>query len=140
MTRIDFYFNVENKFVQVTELAHKALAKGRRLWVFVPDQAVAEQLEQALSTHLPTAFLPYCRSDHALASETPIVIDWHGDPLLHDDVLMNLCLDTPEFFSRFQGLIELVGTEEADRVAARARFRFYRDRGYDIRAHDIGGG
>ena len=35
-------------------------------------------------------------------------------------------------------LVEIVGTEEADREAARARFRFYRDRGYEIRTHNLG--
>ncbi len=140
MTRIDFYFNVENKFRQVAELADKALTRGRRLWMFVPDEAAALQLEHELATHLPAAFLPHCRSDHVLADQTPILIDWHGDNLLHDDVLINLRPNTPAFFSRFHGLIEIVGIDAADRLAARSRFRFYRDRGYDIRSHDIAGG
>lgn len=140
MTRIDFYFNVENKFQQVAELAATALSRQRRLWVFVSDAEAAVQLEHALCTHQPVAFLAHCRADHVLAAETPIVIDWHGEKLLHDDVLINLRPDCPPFFSRFNGLVEIVGTGEADRMDARGRFRFYRDRGYDIRSHDIAGG
>lgn len=140
MTRIDFYFNVGNKFHQVAELAGKALSRQRRLLVFVPDAGAAAQLEHALWAHLPTAFLPHCRPDHVLAAETPIVIDWRGENLLHDDVLINLRPDCPPFFSRFKGLVEIVGTDDADRMDARGRFRFYRDRGYDIRSHDIAGG
>ncbi len=140
MTRIDFYFNVENKFRHLAELAGQALSRQRRLYVFVPDEAAAAQLEDALWTCVPTGFLPHCRPDHALATETPIVIDWRGDNLTHDDVLINLRPDYPPFFSRFKGLIEIVGTDEADRMGARGRFRFYRDRGYDIRSHDIAGG
>ena len=140
MTRIDFYFNVENKFRYLAELAGSALSRQRRLFVFVPDAEAAGQLEYVLWTQMPTGFLPHCRTDHALAAETPIVIDWRGENLLHDDVLVNLRPDYPPFFSRFKGLIEIVGTDDADRLDARGRYRFYRDRGYDIRSHDIAGG
>jgi DNA polymerase-3 subunit chi len=34
-------------------------------------------------------------------------------------------------------LIEIVSLDEQDRADARERFRFYRDRGYEIRTHDL---
>jgi DNA polymerase-3 subunit chi len=139
VTRIDFYFNVEDRFRQLAELAGQAVSKSRRLFVFVGDAAMAERVEHALWTHVPTGFLPHCRSDHALAAETPIIIDWRGESLLHDDVLINLQPGHPPFFSRFKGLIEIVGQDETDRAQARDRYRFYRDRGYEIRSHDIAG-
>jgi DNA polymerase-3 subunit chi len=33
--------------------------------------------------------------------------------------------------------MEIVTREESDRERARARFRFYRERGYEIRTHDL---
>jgi DNA polymerase III subunit chi len=139
MTRIDFYFNVDHKFRQVADLATLALTRQRRLFVFTPDTAVTEQLEEALWTNTPISFLPHCRATHRLASETPLVIDWSEAPLSHDDVLVNLRPEHPPFFSRFRNLIEIVSPEPEDREAARKRFRFYRDRGYEIRSHDIAG-
>jgi DNA polymerase-3 subunit chi len=62
------------------------------------------------------------------------------DVLVHDEVLVNLREQWPACFSRFLRLVEIVGRDEADRQAARERFRFYRDRGYEIRHHDLGGG
>lgn len=136
MTRIDFYFNVEDKFRQAAELAQVALHKQRRLFMLTSDAEAAVLLETTLWSHPPTGFLPHCRSDHALASETPIVIDWHDQPPPQDDILVNLTATRPAFFSRFKGLVELVGLDEADRVEARARFRYYRDRGYELHTHD----
>jgi len=52
-------------------------------------------------------------------------------------VLLNLRPEWPPFFSRFQRLIEIVSLDEQDRADARERFRFYRDRGYEIRTHDL---
>jgi len=50
---------------------------------------------------------------------------------------VNFCSDNPQSFSRFERLIEIVGQEEEDKTQARDRFRFYRDRGYEIRTHDL---
>jgi DNA polymerase-3 subunit chi len=44
----------------------------------------------------------------------------------------------PPYFSRYARLIELVSTAEADRHAARERWRFYRERGYEIHTHEVG--
>jgi DNA polymerase-3 subunit chi len=139
MTRIDFYFNVTDKFRQVTELATDALKERRRLFIFTTDADAASMLESALWSHPPTGFLPHCRSNHPLGAETPIVIDWQGQNLLHDDILINLTPEHPPFFSRFRELIEVVGLEENDRSTARTRFRFYRERGYEIESHDVAG-
>jgi DNA polymerase-3 subunit chi len=137
MTRIDFYFNIEDKFRHVAELAQHAVSRQRRLFIYTADMQAAARLESILWSHPPTGFLPHCRSDHPLVAETPIIIDWQGQNLLHDDVLINLTPEYPPFFSRFKGLIEVVGREEDDRSTARARFRFYRDRGYEIKSHDV---
>ena len=71
-----------------------------------------------------------------MAAVTPVILDHDGEQLVHDDVLINLQQQYPPFFSRFRRLIEIVGLDEADRSAARERYRFYRDRGYEIKLLD----
>lgn len=139
MTRIEFFFNVENKLQKIADLSEKAVNKGRRLMVFTPDTESALEMEKLLWTHLPASFLPHCRADSSLATVTPIIIDWQGEQLVHDDVLVNLRNQHPSFFSRFRRLIEIVGVDEADKAAARIRYRFYRDRGYEIKSFDANG-
>ena len=51
-------------------------------------------------------------------------------------MLINLHDAAPPFFSRFERLAEIVSVEGA--AAARERFRFYRERGYDLRTHNLG--
>ena len=82
------------------------------------------------------SFVPHCRMDSAIAAETPIWVDErleHSGPAA---VLVNLHPDPPPFFSRFERLAEVVSSDEAQIVAGRARFRFYRERGYELRQHD----
>jgi DNA polymerase-3 subunit chi len=139
MTRIEFFFNVTNKLQKVADLSESAVNKGRRLMVFTADSGAAFKLENQLWAHPPIGFLPHCRADSALAGVTPIIIDWQGEQLPHDDVLINLQSQHPPFFSRFRRLIEIVGVDEADKAEARARYRFYRDRGYEIKSFDVTG-
>ena len=71
-----------------------------------------------------------------MAELTPNSVDCRGEKLVQDDGLVNLQSQYPPFFSRFRRLIEIVGLDEADRSAARERYRFYRDRGYEIKLLD----
>ena len=137
MTRIEFYVNVPDKLRKVAELGEHITARGRKLMVFAPDEETSSKLEGLLWTYQQTSFLPHCPADHPLAEVTPLIIDWRSETPVHDDVLLNLRQEHPPFFSRFQRLIELVGVDEADKVQARQRYRFYRDRGYEIKSIDV---
>ena len=72
-----------------------------------------------------------------MAGETPI---WIGHSLEHDGVaavLVNLHPSPPPFFSRFERLAEIVGTDAADVAAGRERWKFYKERGYELRPHNL---
>jgi DNA polymerase-3 subunit chi len=138
VTRIDFYTHVESKLRTACQLCAKAASQGMRLFVYAPDANTARELDRLLWTSPATGFVPHCRPDDPLAAVTPVIVSEHADPLPHDEVLLNLHPDVPTFFSRFQRLVEIVTTDEADRQQARTRFRFYRDRGYELHDHDLG--
>ncbi len=137
MTRVEFFFNVEDKLKKLAELSEKAIAKNVKLMMLVKTNEAASEIQQYF-WDLPQQFLPNHFSSHPLAAQTPIVLDWQGEQLLHDEVLINLQHPQPVFFSRFRRLIEIVGTDEADKVNASLRYKFYRDRGYEIKSYDVG--
>jgi DNA polymerase III subunit chi len=137
VTQIDFYTNVADKLHTACRIASKAYSLGRKIMIYCPDADVAKRLDRSLWTLPPTSFVPHCSAGDALASITPIIVDFQGDTPAHDQVLVNLRDEWPPFFGRFERLIEIVSREEEDRQLARERFKFYRDRGYDIRTHDL---
>ena len=139
MTQIDFYTQVDDKLQTACRLAAKARSHGLRVTLLCPDREAAVRLDRMLWTVPATGFLPHCRSDDRLAPLTPVLIDATGDNPLHDEVLINLHSEWPASFSRFQRLAEIVSTDDADRAGARERYKFYRDRGYVIRTHDLSG-
>lgn len=133
MTRIDFYFNVANKQQLLAELVQGALSKRRHVTVLANDANNAAEINADLWQQLAGSFMPNVLVNHDLAALTPVVIHWGENALLQDDMLINLTATEPIFFSRFTHLVELVGDDEQDKVAARARYKFYRDRGYEIK-------
>lgn len=137
MTQIDFYFHVEDKLRTACTLSAKAYARGLRVLAFCADHNAGQKFSRLLWAAPATGFVPHCTADDKLAAVTPVIIDCDGANPVHDDVLLNLRHELPEFFGRFQRLVEIVSIDEEDRHHARARFKFYRDRGYDIRSHDL---
>jgi DNA polymerase III subunit chi len=136
MTRIIFYSNVRDKQMVVLGLTRKMLEKGHLITLFTENEQAAKAYSDGLWQHDKMDFLPNVLASDALANETPIVIDWQHEQLRQDDILVNLTQRQLTVFSRFKQLIELVGTDEQDKALARQRFKFYRDRGYEIKHFD----
>ncbi|MBZ4201296.1 MAG: DNA polymerase III subunit chi [Methylotenera sp.] len=137
MTRVEFIFNVDDKLAKTTELCEKALAKSRELMVFTQGAAMNEAVQAALWQHSASSFLASSDQAASLIDHAPILVSHTHESLTKDDVLINLQDQYPPFFSRFRYLVELVGQDEADKAAARLKFRFYRDRGYGIKSTDM---
>ncbi|MCC7484490.1 MAG: DNA polymerase III subunit chi [Burkholderiales bacterium] len=139
MTQIDFYTHVEDRLRVACTLAAKACRQGLRVFVCCPDRDTAQRFDRMLWTTPAIGFTPHCGPRDPLAAVTPVIVDHEGIDPPHDEVLLNLAEEAPACYSRFRRLVEIVSRDEADRAQARDRFRHYRDRGYEIRTHDLGG-
>ena len=135
MTSIDFYTGVEDRLVIAARIVAKAAAAHGSARVLTPDAATTEALDKLLWTVPQTGFLPHCRMDSPIAAQTPVWIDHRLEHTGPAAVLVNLHPEPPPFFSRFERLAEIVGLDDA--AAGRERYKFYRERGYELRAHDM---
>ena len=137
MTKIDFYSGGGDRLHTACRLVAKVVRQGLKLMIYTPDAGTVERLDKLLWTFSSTDFIPHCRAEDKLAGVTPVIIGREAMKLPHN-VLLNLDVEQPPFFSRFQRLIEIAGTAPEDTCAARKRYRFYQDRGYEIRHHKLG--
>lgn len=139
MTRVGFYVVSaagESQRLQVAaRLADKAFAQGRRIFINASNEAQARELDELLWTFRPASFLPHglLGAEHS----ERVAIGWGQDPGEHNDLLINLQLDIPDFFSRFQRVAEVVTQDDASLAALRQSWKFYRDRGYELDKHDL---
>jgi DNA polymerase III subunit chi len=137
MTTVDFYFNAPDRLQAACRLAAKALAAGERMLIYAPDAELAARVDRLMWTWPATGFVPHCALEDALAPETPVLIARGEEAPADIRLLLNLAPQCPPHFARFERLFEVVGREDAEREAARGRYREYKARGYAIANHDL---
>ena len=137
MTQVFFYHGASDKIAAACALLSGAYAKKKPMLVFASDNEIANNIDRMLWTHSALSFIPHCRADSPLASDTPIQIANSLDQPFQTERLMNLSLQMPPDFSRFENLIEVVGQDDSDRSAARDRVRQYKEQGCDVRYFDL---
>jgi len=141
MTRVDFYV-IDNPDERrharlVCRLAEKAWREGHRVHMRCRSEAEVDAFDALLWTFKDTAFVPHARSDSDEAGDVAITIGGNDATPDSTAVLINLGEDVPAFFSRFDRVMETTGIDDAERSAARERYRFYQERGYTLKTHKL---
>jgi len=144
MTQVDFYIlpdtEQQARLLFLCRLVEKVYKKQHRIYIHTDSEAASKEIDQLLWTFKVESFIPH----HLLSDESApaSVAIGHGDndgkgPGDHHDVLINLCEEIPDFFSRFERCVEIV-TQQADILEnTRKHFGFYRERGYPLNTHDL---
>ena len=141
MTRIDFYIVDSNekasRALTACRLAEKAYSLENRVYIHTANASQATELDDLLWTYRAGSFVPHQRFEPADEQNCPVLIGHADAPEDINQVLINLDSAVPMFFSRFERVVEIVSQEETLRQQARDRFKFYRDRGYDLHTHNL---
>lgn len=142
MTRIDFYVlpdgDSSDSVITACKLCDKANAAGSRVYVYTPEAAVADALDSALWSFRQGSFIAHERLGAEPAEPPPAVLIGDAEPpASHHGVMINLGLDVPAFFSRFDRVLEIVRGDPVSRAKSRERYKFYRDRGYELATHNL---
>ena len=139
MTLVGFYVvqtsDPGQRLRVAARLADKAFQRGHRIFINATDEAQATEINELLWSFRPASFLPH--GLHGQEHSESIAIGWGQEPDNHNDLLINLQLEIPSFFSRFARVAEVV-TQEPDSLAAlRKSWTFYKERGYQLEKHDL---
>ena len=149
MTKIDFYItniNTLDEYLNFAcRLTEKAYRKQCDVYLHNANEEHMAALDKLLWTFRPNSFLPHISemSDESNKAETAtsetneILVACSGDPQEHHDVLVNLTEQTPEFFSRFTRVAEVVMGGDQAKEKSRQRYKYYRDRGYPLEVHNL---
>jgi DNA polymerase-3 subunit chi len=141
MTEVDFYV-LKDKAPQagmqfVCRLAEKIFKDGHQVYINAASEQQLRQLDDLLWSFRQGSFLPHAVYKSNGQETTPILLGHATEPDGPSDVLVNLAEDIPAFFSRYSRVTELVSGDDEQRDAARTRYRFYKDRGYTVRSHQL---
>jgi DNA polymerase III subunit chi len=141
LTRVDFYTLAPeaggDRFLLTCRLVERIHGEGLRILVHAPESDEARHLDRLLWTWRQESFLPHGLVGETDAELTPILITRDGAPESEDQVLINLGLEVPAFFGRFERLCEPLDHDPAVRDAGRRRYAWYRERGYPLQHHSV---
>lgn len=139
MTRVGFYVvqaaEPGQRLAVAVRLADKAFQQGHRIFINAVDEAQARALDELMWSFRPSSFLPH--GLHGQEHSDTVAIGWGQEPHNHSDLLINLQLEIPSFFSRFARVAEVVTQDPDSLEALRASWTFYKDRGYQLEKHDL---
>lgn len=138
--RVDFHFNVPDRLAYACRVVRKARAAGKTVVVWTASDARLSRFDQQLWTFSSLDFIPHVRVSSPLATDTPVLLTTDAASAPAADVLLLLDDDAPPdhqaLFSRYERVIDVVSNVEDERLAARSRFKLYRDQGLEPTAHD----
>jgi DNA polymerase III subunit chi len=141
MTRIDFYVLKDPGEAACAQFAcrltEKAVRQGHQVYINTESAVQLQQLDDLLWTFRAGSFLPHAVDSGEDHDESPVLLAHDREPRNSHDILVNLANEVPPFFSRFNRVAELAGGNDAQRVEARNRYRYYKDRGYTLHTHEI---
>ena len=145
MTRIDFYFNVTNRLIfscrVIRKVIHDSKADSKDpIVVYCPEKSKLSFFGGLLYSFSSTDFLPNVFVGDSLEQVTPIVLSanpWIPSSPRRPNLLLNLDDKICEVFSSFDRVVEVVGSDESEKLPAREKYTFYKNRGYRIHNHNI---
>jgi DNA polymerase-3 subunit chi len=139
MTRVGFYVvqaaDQGQRLQVAARLTDKAFQQGHPIFINAADETQARTLDELLWSFRPASFVPH--GLHGQEHSDTIAIGWGQEPQDHNDLLINLQLDIPPFFSRFQRVAEVVTQDPDSLQALRKSWKFYKERGYQLEKHDL---
>ncbi len=141
MTQVDFYVlqddSAQNRVRFACRLADKAWRLGNRVFIHTESAEQTRQLDDLLWTFQQNSFLPHAVYAEGQDDPPPVLLAHDSEPDASHQVLINLAVDVPVFFSRFERVAELVNQAADIRRQGRSRYSFYKERGYPLRTHEI---
>jgi DNA polymerase-3 subunit chi len=141
MTNIAFYILEESSSMQRLRLACRLLEKAyknrHRIYVNADDEKQAHLLDEMLWTYKDDAFVPHNLYGDGPEPAPPVQIGFVITPDKQRDILLNLSLEVPAFYSQFARILEIVSADSAIQAAGREHYRQYRAAGYEITTHKL---
>jgi DNA polymerase III subunit chi len=139
MTSVAFHFNAPGKLAYACRLLRKASSSGSTVAVLA-DEPMLAKLDEQLWSFSALDFVPHGRAQQLgepQREHTPIWLCTSTEEGQGRQVLVNLTQAVPAGFEGFERVIEVVSQDDTDRQSARARWKHYTERGFEIVRHDL---
>tara|TARA_R110002096_G_scaffold235909_1_gene426238 strand:+ start:466 stop:906 length:441 start_codon:yes stop_codon:yes gene_type:complete len=137
--QIDFYIvddTAADAWLRYTcRLVEKAYTLGMHVHIHTPDERVTMQMDELLWVFRDRSFIPHQQT--CSENELCAVTLNHMELPTQRELLVNLSPNIPDFYSQFERVIEVVGSNTTMKQNARERFRLYKEKGETPTHHQV---
>jgi DNA polymerase-3 subunit chi len=138
--RADFYLIAKPRFAEqplllVCKLVQKAFAREQRVLILAREQAQAEEIDDLLWAFDEDAFIPHQLAGSDDDAEIPVLIAAPGTDTPLRPLVINLRSDAVS--ADVERVLEVVAADPGEREGSRARWRHYREAGFEVRKFDM---
>ena len=145
LTRIDFYYDVKDILSFASRMARKlyyerVISAKQPLVIRCKNQSHCEEVSYSIHNFSKKDFIPCAQFSDKRAKLFPIILSTVSEiPLWADDIIVLLNLNTKIeiTFSSYCRVIEIVDQTDLNRQKGRERYKYYKERGYEIFGHKV---
>jgi DNA polymerase-3 subunit chi len=139
MTQIDFYIlanqDVASRLLFACRLAEKALYSQCKVGIYCNGKEEMLAIDELLWTFSEASFVPH--EIYSQENSAPVVIYCDQQEPNEFDVLINISTQRPQYFSRYNRVLEIVIQDDNVLKNTRSNYKYYKDRGYKINNVDM---
>lgn len=132
--KIDFYIldvDRQKSLFFACQLIEKIYLQ-QRIYIHLAAADTAEYFDNLLWSYREDSFLPHQLYNENDDNPPPIQIGYGTQIPKHQEVLINLHHEIPNFYQDFNHLIEIVFSDTLMQQLARERYKQYRDHGHEL--------
>lgn len=121
--------------IALPKLLPKVLAGGFRALILCRDEAQVKLLDEKIWTQDPDSFLPHGTASAPHAERQPLLLSLHPEPVNQANLLIvtDGRIIPSEQQSPFSRILDMFdGTHEPSTLAARSRWKEYKDQGHTL--------
>lgn len=141
LIRVDFYLlnndQPQAAWLVACRLLEKAYHRGHRVFVYCDTSKDVEHLDELLWTYKDDSFIPHNIQGEGPEPPPPIQIGCGAEPRGFNDILLNMAITIPPYFTRFKRVMEVVSGNDTAKEISRAHYREYRANHCELHTHPI---
>ncbi|WP_286271243.1 DNA polymerase III subunit chi [Thalassotalea hakodatensis] len=105
--------------------------QNQRVFIYTDSQEQAHHIDELLWSFDPNSFVPHNLLGEGQKNGSAVEISWQA-PTNRRQVLINLTSTVPNFAQQYSNIIDFVPNDEKLKELARARFKQYRQLGFQV--------
>lgn len=142
--RVDFAFDAHDRIAQAVRTTEKQVSRGNRVLVYSTDPTRLKRYDRALWSLPGATFIAHDFLNEQAPQDLPVYLvqDQAGYILARSLLesgfwLLNLDDQCPPLEQPVTRILEIVSSDEDDRIQARTRWSAYQEAGYRLHAHQL---